>query len=151
MKKTIVGLLLLVFCVTILASCAKKEKPVPYDETKTESQETEPAETLKKDLEPGIEGPEGWPEDVPTPVTGEFMGGAWSPDMNVYTVDIIYTQEDIDAYAERLQDAGFKKTDTDKYGGADFCKAYANDKWEILLADEGVNGDYTFIDLYPIK
>ncbi|MGI6072243.1 MAG: hypothetical protein ACOX75_04440 [Lachnospiraceae bacterium] len=150
MKKTIIGLLLLVFCVTILASCAKKEKPVPYDETKTESQETEPAETTKKDLEPGIEGPEGWPEDVPTPVTGEFLGGGGEPDV-AYTADIIYTQEDIDAYAERLQDAGFKKIDTDKYGEADFGKVYANDKWEIILGDEGVSGSCTFINLYAIK
>ncbi|MGI6072244.1 MAG: hypothetical protein ACOX75_04445 [Lachnospiraceae bacterium] len=163
MKKTIVGLLLLVFCVTVLASCAKKEKPVPYDETKTESQETEPvesqeaepAETTKKDLEPGIERPEDWPEDVPTPVTGEFTVNAWIPEMNLHTFDIIYTQKDVDAYAKRLQNAGFKKIDNEKdelgfYEGLPH-NTYTNDKWKIVLGDEIGNGGFSFIDLYPLK
>ena len=115
----------------------------------TESVKTE--EPTKISLAPGIQGPEGWPEDVPTPLTGDFLWGDWAPDKSFYTVDIRYTQAEIDAYAERLQDAGFSKIDTDKYediyGDAG---VYANDKWEIVLGDEGVNGDYTYMSLYPI-
>jgi hypothetical protein len=86
-------------------------------------------------------------------MTGEFLWGDWMPaEPRFYTVDIRYTQAEIDAYAERLQDAGFVKTDTDKYekiyGDAG---VYANEKWEIVLGDEGVNGDYTYMSLYPIE
>ncbi|HHT15109.1 MAG TPA: hypothetical protein GXZ86_04450 [Clostridiales bacterium] len=112
----------------------------------------EPEDTTTKNLVPGIQGPEGWPEDVPTPITGEFLWGDWAPDHSFYTVDIRYTQTEIDAYAERLQDAEFIKIDTDKYeeiyGDAG---VYANKKWEIVLGDEGVNGDYTYMSLYPIE
>ncbi|NLK01926.1 MAG: hypothetical protein GX314_02515 [Clostridiaceae bacterium] len=116
----------------------------------TESEKTE--ETTNESLTPGIKGPEGWPEDVPTPMTGEFLWSDWAPDQSFYTVDIRYMQAEIDAYAERLQDAEFSKKDTEKYkkvyGDAG---VYANDKWEIVLGDEGVNGDYTYISIYPIK
>ncbi len=86
MKKTIVILLLVIFCALAFAACATEAKPSP-----------------------GIQGPEGWPEEVPTPLTGEFLWGDWTPDKSFYTVDIRYTQAEIDAYAKRLQDAGFKK------------------------------------------
>ena len=116
----------------------------------TESEK--PEETTVESLAPGIQGPEGWPEDVPTPLTGEFLWGDWAPDWSFYTVDIRYAQDEVDAYAERLQDAGFSKIDTDKYediyGDAG---VYANDKWEIVLGDEGVNGDYTYMSFYPVK
>ena len=133
MRKTIGLLLVTMLCALVFSSCAGLE------------------ETTVKNLEPGIQGPEGWPEDVPTPLTGEFLWGDWAPDRSFYTVDIRYTQAEVDAYAQRLQDAGFIKTDTDKYeyiyGDAG---VYANDKWEIVLGDEGVNGDYTYMSLYPI-
>ncbi len=127
MKKTIVILLLVIFCALAFAACATEAKPSP-----------------------GIQGPEGWPEEVPTPLTGEFLWGDWTPDKSFYTVDIRYTQAEIDAYAKRLQDAGFKKKDTDKYKNIyGDAGVYANDKWEIVLGDEGVNGDYTYMSLYP--
>lgn len=149
--KTTGKLLLLILCAAMLAACTAEAKPQPKEEAATESKAAEqPAEKV---LEPGIDGPEGWPEDVPTPMTGEFLWGDWMPaEPRFYTVDIRYTQAEIDAYAERLQDAGFVKTDTDKYekiyGDAG---VYANEKWEIVLGDEGVNGDYTYMSLYPIE
>ncbi|NLV73681.1 MAG: hypothetical protein GXY52_03200 [Chloroflexi bacterium] len=180
MKKTIVRLLLVMLCAAALTACAQQATPLPKEEATVESKATEakPAETkmpatetpeAKTEekptaepekteeskqviLEPGIQGPEGWPEDVPTPLTGEFLWGDWAPDQSFYTVDIRYTQAEIDAYAKRLQDAGFTKIDTDKYediyGDAG---VYANDNWEIVLGDEGVNGDYTYMSLYPVK
>jgi len=149
--KTTGKLLLLILCAAMLAACTAEAKPQPKEEAAAESKAAEqPAEKV---LEPGIDGPEGWPEDVPTPMTGEFLWGDWMPaEPRFYTVDIRYTQAEIDAYAERLQDAGFVKTDTDKYekiyGDAG---VYANEKWEIVLGDEGVNGDYTYMSLYPIE
>ena len=149
--KTTGKLLLIILCAAMLAACTAEAKPQPKEEAAAESKAAEqPAEKV---LEPGIDGPEGWPEDVPTPMTGEFLWGDWMPaEPRFYTVDIRYTQAEIDAYAERLQDAGFVKTDTDKYekiyGDAG---VYANDKWEIVLGDEGVNGDYTYMSLYPIE
>jgi hypothetical protein len=149
--KTTGKLLLLILCAAMLAACTAEAKPQPKEEAATESKAAE--QSAEKVLEPGIEGPEGWPEDVPTPMTGEFLWGDWMPaEPRFYTVDIRYTQAEIDAYAERLQDAGFVKTDTDKYekiyGDAG---VYANEKWEIVLGDEGVNGDYTYMSLYPIE
>ncbi len=141
MKKTItiVIILLIIFSLTALVSCGS-------------GNETSETKTVEINIEPGIQAPEGWPEDVPTPMEGEFLWGDWAPDQSFYTVDIRYMQAEIDAYAERLQDAGFGKKDTDKYkdiyGDAG---VYANDKWEIVLGDEGVNGDYTYMSLYPIK
>ncbi len=149
--KTTGKLLLIILCAAMLAACTAEAKPQPKEEAAAESKAAEqPAEKV---LEPGIDGPEGWPEDVPTPMTGEFLWGDWMPaEPRFYTVDIRYTQAEIDAYAERLQDAGFVKTDTDKYekiyGDAG---VYANEKWEIVLGDEGVNGDYTYMSLYPIE
>ena len=137
MKKMIAILLVAMLCASAFSSYAKEEKP---------------GETTVESLAPGIQGPEGWPEDVPTPLTGEFLWGDWAPDWSFYTVDIRYAQDEVDAYAERLQDAGFSKIDTDKYediyGDAG---VYANDKWEIVLGDEGVNGDYTYMSFYPVK
>ena len=149
--KTTGKLLLIILCAAMLAACTAEAKPQPKEEAATESKAAE--QSAEKVLEPGIEGPEGWPEDVPTPMTGEFLWGDWMPaEPRFYTVDIRYTQAEIDAYAERLQDAGFVKTDTDKYekiyGDAG---VYANEKWEIVLGDEGVNGDYTYMSLYPIE
>ena len=149
--KTTGKLLLLILCAAMLAACTAEAKPQPKEEAATESKAAE--QSAEKVLEPGIEGPEGWPEDVPTPMTGEFLWGDWMPaEPRFYTVDIRYTQAEIDAYAERLQDAGFVKTDTDKYekiyGDAG---VYANEKWEIVLGDEGVNGDYTYMSLYPVE
>lgn len=149
--KTTGKLLLIILCAAMLAACTAEAKPQPKEEAAAESKAAEqPAEKV---LEPGIDGPEGWPEDVPTPMTGEFLWGDWMPaEPRFYTVDIRYTQAEIDAYAERLQDAGFVKTDTDKYekiyGDAG---VYANEKWEIVLGDEGVNGDYTYMSLYPVE
>jgi hypothetical protein len=176
MKKTIGRLLLVILCAAVLTSCAQEATPSPEGEATVESKATEikpaenepteiktpevtstpepeeTAEPTKKSLEPGIQGPEGWPEDVPTPLTGEFLWGDWAPDKSFYTVDIRYMQAEIDAYAERLQDAGFNKIDTDKYANIyGDAGVYANEKWEIVLGDEGVNGDFTYMSLYPIE
>ncbi len=166
MKKTIGRLLLVILCAAVLTSCAQEATPSPKGEATVESKATEiktpestatpepeeTAEPTKKSLEPGIQGPEGWPEDVPTPLTGEFLWGDWAPDKSFYTVDIRYVQTEIDAYAERLQEAGFNKIDTDKYANIyGDAGVYANDKWEIVLGDEGVNGDFTYMSLYPIQ
>lgn len=98
MKKTvtITIILLIILGLAALTSCGSGN----------ETGETKTAETS---IAPGIQAPEGWPEDVPTPEAGEFIWGDWSPDQSFYTVDIRYTQAEIDAYAERLQDAGFSK------------------------------------------
>ena len=109
----------------------------------------EPEETPRPSLAPGIEGPEDWPEDIPTPMTGEFFEGVWEDDMRFFMVDIAYTQDDINAYAERLQEAGFQLIEA----SPEFMVAYilANDKWLIEMGDEGMFGDCTFIAITPIE
>ncbi len=121
----------------LLTGCNKENKPVPQPNIEI--------------VEPGVEAPEGWPEDVPTPDVGEFLWGDWSEGGEMYTVDIKYAQEDIDNYKAKLQNAGFAKIDTDKYvdiyGDAE---VFANAMFEVVVGDEGVNGDYTYISIYPI-
>ncbi|MGI6607879.1 MAG: hypothetical protein ACOX1F_02690 [Erysipelotrichaceae bacterium] len=142
MKKLLTVFFVAMFCLTSLSAC-KDDKP----EDNNQNNVIEPG----KELEDGILPPEGWPEDVPTPMTGEFIWGDWTPDNSFYTVDIIYTQEDIDDYVQRLETAGFYKLETDKYkdiyGDA---AVYANDRWEIVVGEEGANGDYTYISIYPV-
>ncbi|MGI6315220.1 MAG: hypothetical protein ACOX17_00865 [Christensenellales bacterium] len=109
----------------------------------------EPEETPRPSLAPGIEGPEDWPEDIPTPMAGEILEAGWYDDMRNYMVDIAYTQDDINAYAERLQEAGFQLIEA----SPEFMVAYilANDKWLIEMGDEGMFGDCTFIAITPIE
>ncbi len=152
MKKLMARLLLVVLCAMALVSCSEDAEKSSGEETAAENQTSQVQTEQPKPVAPGIEAPEGWPADVPTPETGEFLWGDWAPDRSFYTVDIRYSQAEIDAYAQRLQDAGFAKQDTDKYGEIyGDAGVYANNKWEIVVGDEGVNGDYTYMSLYPVE
>ncbi len=177
MKKRMGILLAIMLCAAVFASCAKEaETPAGEEaaatevivmtaETEAAAEETEdetagdgaeeaeateePEETPRPSLAPGIEGPEDWPEDIPTPMTGEILKDGWYDDMRTYMVDIAYTQDDINAYAERLQEAGFRITET----SPEFMVAFilTNDKWLIEMGDEGMFGDCTFIAITPIE
>ncbi len=155
MKKLIARLLLVAFCVMPLMSCSEDAEESSGGETTTKSQTqvNDPSPTKSEEsVAPGIEAPEGWPKDVPTPLTGEVLFAEWMPDGSFYTVDIRYSQAEIDAYGERLQDAGFIKVETDKYEGIyGDSTAYVNDKWEVVLADEVTVRDYTFIGIHPVE
>jgi len=178
MKKRMGILLAIMLCAAVFASCAKEaETPAGEEaaatevivmtaETEAAAEETEdetagdgaeetateePEEPPRHGLAPGIEGPEGWPEDIPTPMTGEFFEGVWEDDMRFFMVDIAYTQDDINAYAERLQEAGFQliEVSPDDDGVAFIL---TNDKWRIVLGEEGLVSEVcTYIDLTLIE
>ena len=128
----------------------KQDEPEPTpSDTKPAPSETE--KQLTPDPEPGIPAPEGWPEEIPTPVTGEIMGVGWAPDKSFCTTDIVYKQTDIDAYRKRLESYGFAKQTEHKYA-KDWpdAEVYSNGRWDVIVADANDVFDYTYANFYPL-
>ena len=97
-KKILTFLAILALVLTLIA-CDKdpeQPKPLPSVDGSAEPGKTEPkpepSESEKPqvpDPEPGVPAPEGWPKDIPTPVSGEILGGGWIQRI-FYTTDIVY-------------------------------------------------------------
>lgn len=135
-------------------SVKESEQPVESAKPEKSDPSPEPSETekpLEPDLGPGVPAPENWPKEVPTPVTGEILGCGWAPDKSFCTTDIVYKQEDIDAYGERLDSFGFKKQTDHKYG-KDWPDAtvYSNGRWDVIVAEENDVFEYSYVNFYPL-
>ncbi|MGI6315217.1 MAG: hypothetical protein ACOX17_00850 [Christensenellales bacterium] len=134
-----------------------EEEAQPEEEAELEESEPEPEpepteEPLPTpDPEPGIPAPAGWPEDIPTPATGEILGGGWAPDRSFYTTDIVYKQADIDAYGRRLESYGFLRQEEHDYGNMwPDATVYSNGQWDVLVAEENDTFEYSYVNFYPL-
>ena len=159
-KKILTILTILALVLTLVVACDKdpeQPKPLPSVDGSKEPDQSEPkpepSESEKPqvpDPEPGVPAPEGWPKDIPTPVSGEILGGGWIQRI-FYTTDIVYKQADIDAYGDRLESYGFKKQKDHKYG-KDWpdAQVYSNGQWDVIVAEENDVFDYSYVNFYPL-
>ncbi len=130
-----------------------EEEAQPEEEAEPEPEPTEePLPT--PDPEPGIPAPAGWPEDIPTPTTGDILGGVWGMDRSdsiFYTTDIA---SDIDAYCRRLESYGFLRQEEHDYGEMwPDVKVYSNGRWDVMLPEESDTFNYsyvTYFNFYPL-
>ncbi|MGI6072730.1 MAG: lipoprotein [Lachnospiraceae bacterium] len=150
-KKILVVLVALSFIFSLAACCNGEKQPDP-SQPASQSESAEPEQSVPApDTEQGVPAPDGWPKDIPTPVKGEIVAGGWIESF-FYTTDIIYEQEDIDAYCKRLESFGFAKQEEHEYGEdwPDAIAVYSNGHWDVIVAGKNEVFNYSYVNFYPL-